>query len=50
MLPEEVCCIGDSLVKDVEGAKAAGMRAILFHPEDPSAQQYEAVAQFILQS
>ena len=50
MLPEEVCCIGDSLVKDVEGAKAAGMRAILFHPEEPSAQQYEAVAQFILQS
>ena len=47
---EEVCCIGDSLVKDVEGAKAAGMRAILFHPEEPSAQQYEAVAQFILQS
>lgn len=50
LLPEEVCCIGDSLVKDVEGAKAAGMQAILFHPEEPSAQQYEAAAQIILQS
>lgn len=48
--PEEVCCIGDSLVKDVEGAKAMGMRAILFQPKEPSAQQYEAAAQVILQS
>lgn len=47
--PEEVCCIGDSLAKDVEGAKAAGMQAILFHPEEPSAQQFEAAAQIILQ-
>lgn len=47
--PEEVCCIGDSLVKDVEGAKAAGMKAVLFHPEEPSVQQFEAAAQYILQ-
>ena len=48
--PEEVCCIGDSLVKDVEGAKAVGMQAILFQPKEPSAQQYKAAAQIILQS
>ncbi|MDE6846945.1 MAG: HAD family hydrolase [Lachnospiraceae bacterium] len=48
--PEEVCCIGDSLVKDVEGAKAIGMHAILFHPKEPRAQQYEAAAQVILRS
>lgn len=48
--PEEVCCIGDSFVKDVEGAKAIGMQAILFQPKKASAQQYEAAAQVILQS
>ncbi len=48
--PEEVCCIGDSLAKDVEGAKAMGMQAILFHPDKPSAQQYEVATQTILQS
>lgn len=48
--PEEVCCIGDSLVKDVEGARAVGMQAILFRPKDPSVQQYKAAAQMILQS
>ncbi|MCM1121228.1 MAG: HAD family hydrolase [Eubacterium sp.] len=45
---EEVCCIGDSLVKDVEGAKRMGMQAILFHPDEPSAPQYEAAAKMIL--
>ena len=48
--PEEVCCIGDSFVKDVEGARAAGMQAILFQPKEPSAQQYKAAAQAILKS
>ncbi len=46
--PKEVCCIGDSLVKDVEGARAMGMQAILFHPDKPSAPQYETAAQIIL--
>lgn len=48
--PEEVCCIGDSLVKDVEGARAAGMQAILFQPKEPSVQQYKTAAQAILKS
>lgn len=46
--PEDVCCIGDSLAKDVEGAKAAGMQAIHFHPEKPTGEQYEAALQVIL--
>ena len=48
MAPEEVCYIGDSPVKDVEGARAAGMRAVRFYPERPSAVQYEAVAEMII--
>lgn len=46
--PEEVCCIGDSFAKDVEGARSAGMQAIHFHPEKPSREQYEAALQVIL--
>lgn len=45
---EEVCCIGDSLVKDVEGAETAGMRAVRFYPERPSAEQYKALAEIIV--
>jgi putative hydrolase of the HAD superfamily len=46
--PEEVCCLGDSPVKDVEGAKAAGMRAVRFYPGEAAAEQYRAVAEMIL--
>lgn len=46
---EEVCFIGDDLRKDVEGAKAAGMRAILYRPEEPEAAQFAAMAEEILQ-
>ena len=45
---EEVCCIGDSLARDVEGAKAAGIHTILFHPDKPSAQQFVDAAGMIL--
>ena len=45
---DEVIFIGDSPVKDVEGAKAAGMHAILFHPDKPSAQQFADAAENIL--
>lgn len=48
MTAEEVCYIGDSLTKDIEGAMAAGMRAVQFYPEKPSAVQYEAVADSII--
>ncbi len=48
ILPHEVCFIGDSLTKDVEGARAAGMMAIHFHPEEESAAQYEEALQVIL--
>lgn len=44
---EEVCCIGDSLVKDIEGARAAGMQAVQFYPERPSAGQYEGLKETI---
>jgi putative hydrolase of the HAD superfamily len=40
---EEICFIGDSYKKDVEGAAAAGMQTVWFHPEQPSEQQYEAI-------
>lgn len=46
--PQEVCYIGDSPKKDVEGAAAAGMRAVRFYPEKPSAEQYEAMADMII--
>lgn len=45
---EEVCCIGDSLVRDVEGARAAGIQAILFRPDRPSAEQLADMAEMIL--
>lgn len=45
---EEVCFIGDGPVKDVEGAKAVGMQAILFEPDKPSAEQFAAAAEEIM--
>ena len=45
---EEVCCIGDSLVRDVEGARAAGIHAILFQSDKPSRLQFEDIAKTIL--
>lgn len=47
--PEEVCCIGDDLHKDIEGARAVGMRAILFRAEAPEAAQFAAITEEILQ-
>ena len=47
---EEVCFIGDGPVKDVEGAKAVGMQAILFEPDKPSAGQFAAAAKEIMKS
>ena len=48
MAAEEVCYIGDSLTKDIEGAMAAGMRAVRFYPEKPSAVQYKMIADSII--
>lgn len=45
---EAVCFIGDDPRKDVEGAKAAGMRAIPYRPEEPEAAQFAAMAEEIL--
>lgn len=45
---EEVCCIGDSPVRDVEGARAAGIQAILFQSDKPSRLQFEDMAKTIL--
>lgn len=45
---EEVYFIGDGPEKDVKGAKAVGMRAILFEPDKPSAEQFEAAAEEIM--
>ncbi|MCM1296730.1 MAG: HAD family hydrolase [Muribaculaceae bacterium] len=45
----EVCCIGDSLEKDVEGARAAGIQAMLFRPEEPAREQYARMAAEILE-
>lgn len=50
MSAKEVCCIGDSPSKDVEGAKAAGMQAILFEPDKPSAPQFERMAAIIMKT
>lgn len=47
--PGEVCYIGDSPVKDIDGARAAGMSAIRFYPEKPSAKQYAAAEKMILE-
>ncbi len=44
---EEVCCIGDSPARDVEGAHTAGMRAMLFRPDRPSAPQFARMAEMI---
>lgn len=44
----EICFIGDDPRKDVEGAKAAGMRAILYRPGEPEAAQFSAMAEEIL--
>lgn len=49
MRPEEVLYIGDSPVKDVEGAKAAGMWAVRFYPAESSAEQYDAIAKMVEQ-
>lgn len=43
----EVCYIGDSYKKDIEGAKACGMEAVWFHPEQPAGQQYADIAEKI---
>lgn len=45
---EEVCCIGDSPVRDVEGARAAGIHAILYQADKPSAEQFADMAEMIL--
>lgn len=47
MSAKEVCCIGDSPVKDVEGAEAVGMQAILFRSDKPSVPQFERITAFI---
>ena len=47
MPAQEVCCIGDSPVRDVEGARAVGMKAILFRPDLPSAPQFAQIAEMI---
>lgn len=41
---EEVCYIGDNYRKDIEGAAAAGMQTVWFHPDQPAEQQYAAMA------
>ncbi len=46
--PEEVCCIGDSLERDVKAALAAGMQAVQFYPERPSRPQYRALEEKVL--
>jgi putative hydrolase of the HAD superfamily len=46
---EEICFIGDSYKKDIEGAAAAGMQTVWFHPEQPSERQYEEIARLILE-
>lgn len=45
---EEVCFIGDGPEKDVKGAKAVGMLAILFEPDKSSAEQFAAAAEGIM--
>ena len=45
--PEEVCYIGDNPVKDIEGAEAAGMRAVRFYPGESSVEQYRMIAEKI---
>ncbi len=44
----EVCYIGDSYKKDIEGAKACGMQTLWFRPNQPAKPQYEDMAGTIL--
>jgi putative hydrolase of the HAD superfamily len=46
---EEICFIGDSYDKDIEGAAAAGMQTVWFHPEQSSERQYEEIARLVLE-
>lgn len=46
----EVCYIGDSPKKDVEGARSAGMQAMLFDPKRSSREQYMKMAEEILKN
>lgn len=46
--PEEVCCIGDSLERDVKAALNAGMHAVQFYPGKPSRPQYQVLAERVL--
>lgn len=41
---KEICYIGDSYRKDIEGAAAAGMQTVWFHPDQPAGQQYAVMA------
>ncbi len=43
LLPEEVLFVGDSLEKDVEGPRAAGMHVFPYDPEKPSREQFAKV-------
>lgn len=49
MTAEEVCCIGDSQERDVDGARALGMQAILFRPGKPCAEQFADMMKIILE-
>lgn len=44
----EVCYIGDSYKKDIEGAKGCGMQTVWFRPNQPAKPQYEDMAGTIL--
>lgn len=46
--PKEVFYIGDNYKKDIEGARACGMQALWFHPDQPAKPQYEDMAGTIL--
>lgn len=48
MTAGEVCCIGDSQERDVDGARALGIQAILFRPGKPCAEQFADMAGIIL--
>ena len=45
--PGEVCCIGDSMSKDIAGAEAAGMRALWFDPKQSGREQFAKMAETI---
>lgn len=44
LCPDEVLFVGDSLKKDVEGARAAGMNTLLYDPARPSRVQFSQAA------